>query len=544
MMEDEDAAIVGVSELNSLGYYPPARALVVRATSRVHTRLGGGLLNPRAGGGMMGQLPNGGRDVLVFGGPKLKDDIAKKDKDAVAKVDPKKEYDNAKPNRVIKAKDWQEAFVKEKIKDKAGWVIAIANFLGEVREFGQAADVLKTNLRLGFVNEPWVFEALAIALQESGATPDEVERAKLSCIDLDPKDPQAYLRAAKAMAEMKEYDRAIGFCRQASAIQPEIADPYSSALAYIGKLDKVDSDATAWAVTNLLKRDWSADSDRYHESAKATLADATVKLENGNRAVEAARIHDALSAQKRRDLVIELNWDGDADLDLRVVEPIGTTCSSSQRQTPGGSYLNSDSLKKRSEVYTVSEAFNGTYEVKVDRVWGRTITGKAQVKVIRHQGTPDQFIEYHTIALDKAESVKIPLTGGRRTALAAVAPPITRGHPEMVQANLDRAVQRLRALADPTYAGADSGMLRSGGVGSSGCKVETVYDMSGTKPTAGMTAMMKVDGDATDLTAKTSVTTNKKGETEIRVRVAPVYETAHKLSETPAIDNPLIPGGK
>src|SRR5262249_59052271 len=109
------------------------------------------------------------------------------------------------------------------------------------------------------------------------------------------------------------------------------------------------------------------------------------------------------------------------------------------------------------------------------------------------------------------------------TAIASVAPPLTRGHPEKeaVASNMDRAVQRLRALADPTYAGADSSNLRSGGIGSSGRKMEPVYDMSGTKPTAGMTALMKVDGDATDLTAKTSVTTNKNGETEIRVKVAP-----------------------
>src|SRR5262245_23845954 len=115
MMEEEDPAVVPATELNSLGYYPPARALVVRATSRVHTRLGGGLLNPRAGGGMMGQLPNGARDVLVFGGPN--DDRPKLEdmpkKDAVAKLDPKKEYENGKPNRIIKAKDWQDAFAKE-----------------------------------------------------------------------------------------------------------------------------------------------------------------------------------------------------------------------------------------------------------------------------------------------------------------------------------------------------------------------------------------------------------------------------------------------
>src|SRR5262249_17298472 len=162
---------------------------------------------------------------------------------------------------------------------------------------------------------------------------------------------------------------------------------------------------------------------------------------------------------------------------------IGTTCSSSQRETPAGSHLDSDSLKKRSEVYTVSEAFNGTYEVKVDRVWGRTETCKAQVKVIRHQRTPDQLIEYHTTNVEKADrggGGGSPREGGRRRALAPAAPTLTRGHPEKeaVASNMDRAVQRLRALADPTYAGADSGILRSGGIGSSGRKMEPVYDMS------------------------------------------------------------------
>src|SRR5207248_2534804 len=31
----------------ALGYYPPAQALIVKATSRIHTRLGGGLLGPK-----------------------------------------------------------------------------------------------------------------------------------------------------------------------------------------------------------------------------------------------------------------------------------------------------------------------------------------------------------------------------------------------------------------------------------------------------------------------------------------------------------------
>src|SRR5262249_35069977 len=161
---------------------------------------------------------------------------------------PKKEYENSKPNRVVKPKDWQEAFAKEKIKDKAGWGIAVSQFLAECREFGQAAEVLKVLLREGYAGEPWAFEALAGALQENKATPAEIERVKLSAIDLDPKDPFAYLRAARAVADMGQHDRAVAFCRQASQLHPELAEPYANALAYLEKADKVDSDSTAWAV--------------------------------------------------------------------------------------------------------------------------------------------------------------------------------------------------------------------------------------------------------------------------------------------------------
>ncbi len=44
---EDDPAATDPNEAGALGYYPPARALVVKNTSRIHTRLGGGLLGPR-----------------------------------------------------------------------------------------------------------------------------------------------------------------------------------------------------------------------------------------------------------------------------------------------------------------------------------------------------------------------------------------------------------------------------------------------------------------------------------------------------------------
>ena len=43
--EDKDTS--GDPNANSIGYYQPARALMVKATSRIHTNVGGGLLAPR-----------------------------------------------------------------------------------------------------------------------------------------------------------------------------------------------------------------------------------------------------------------------------------------------------------------------------------------------------------------------------------------------------------------------------------------------------------------------------------------------------------------
>ena len=95
-------------------------------------------------------------------------------------------------------------------------VIATADFLFEAGEFNHAAEFLKANLRYGVVVRPWVFEALAVALEASGGIPKRFQRARLSGIALDPKDAQGFMSAARAMADRGHYDRALAFCRQAA----------------------------------------------------------------------------------------------------------------------------------------------------------------------------------------------------------------------------------------------------------------------------------------------------------------------------------------
>src|SRR5207245_3177738 len=122
-------------------------------------------------------------------------------------------------------------------------------------EWDHAAEFLKANLRRGVVVKPWVYESLALALRESKhATDDEIERAETSLADLEPQDAEGFLKASKAMADHKHWDRALAFCRQAAQLEPGAPKVYADALNY-AEMAK-DVDAMEWAAGNLLKQDW------------------------------------------------------------------------------------------------------------------------------------------------------------------------------------------------------------------------------------------------------------------------------------------------
>src|SRR5207244_5035814 len=140
-------------------------------------------------------------------------DERKKNTPKVVRLDPTKTPAEVDPTKV-----WNEALGKGGV--DAGMVVATADFLFEAGQFQHAAEFLKANLRAGIVVRPWVYESLAVALEASGGDPDEIRRARLSAVALDPKDAQGFLQAARTMAEHKQYDRALAFCRQAALLEP------------------------------------------------------------------------------------------------------------------------------------------------------------------------------------------------------------------------------------------------------------------------------------------------------------------------------------
>ena len=425
------------SSLNSLGFYPPARALIVRASSRYHTSPSFKL--------------KGANDAFGVGpaGPGLpgKADMAKAKNPKEQAVNVVNEGD-ADPTKV-----WNKAFAQQVTNPEL--VIDAVDILFHAEEYTHAAEALKASLRQGRVDGDWTHEALAIALEAGQAAPEEVERAALSGIDLEPNDPNAYLLAARTESDLKHYDQALAFCRRASSLEPNLVTPYADALTYAGQSDAIATDAVEWATANILNRDWAGDTIDRHAQAKKQISSIAEKLTEKGRDREAEQLQAIVAEPKTRDVVVELVWQGQADLDLSVSEPSGSVCSPTQRNTTGGGTLKCDILEQEndhSERYSAAQGYSGTYEINVRSVTGRPVGNRARLIMTKYQGTTDEVVESRTIDLSNPKPITFQLDGGHRAELASVPTLTTVAQQATTQAPETYAPQ---GLAGGVGAGSD-----------------------------------------------------------------------------------------
>src|SRR5205807_2192008 len=174
-----------IQQANTIEFFPPALAIIVRGTSRIHTSLTGGIIGGkpvRAEAAAMLDAERKGLDRVGRDGRIIVANAGggagNKNQPKVIKVDLKKAPEELDPTKV-----WNEAIGKGGV--TPGMVVATADFLFEAGQFLHAAEFLKANLRAGIVVRPWVYEALAVALEASGGDPDAIRRARLSAVSLD-----------------------------------------------------------------------------------------------------------------------------------------------------------------------------------------------------------------------------------------------------------------------------------------------------------------------------------------------------------------------
>jgi hypothetical protein len=181
---------------------------------------------------------------------------------------------------------------------------------------------------------------------------------------------------------------------------------------------------------------------------------------------------DAVRRADNRDLVIRVTWQGEADVDLQVLEPLGTVCSAQNRMTPAGGVLVNDAFgrdpgtdKNPAELYVCARALPGPYEIRLQEVWGSPSGGRVKVEVIYQQGNPVEKHESHYVNLGSAKPLVVRLESGRRTQLLAIPQLVP---PPRTVAEARSPVQQLRALALSDAGGHFQGpqaLFQFGGVG-------------------------------------------------------------------------------
>lgn len=274
-------------------------------------------------------------------------------------------------------------------------------------------------------SQPWMYEVLATAMKVIGRPQADIERVLLSAVDFSAVDVPNMLLSAAYLNRYGLPTRALSLFRQATELSPSHPDAYVQGLKLAR--DVKDIDGIEWAATGILTHVWNKDHEELHRQAEDAIAEAEALLKKTGDQKRIEQFQSRVIAARQRDLVLKLTWNGSADLDMSVDEPLGTVCSRQNRYSRGGGVLVHDGYgpkpQNSHELYVCPRAAPGEYKVTIHHVVGNVVGKQAKLSIIRHQGTGDETTNSQIVTLVGKETVlRLGLKEGRRTELSAEVP--------------------------------------------------------------------------------------------------------------------------
>jgi hypothetical protein len=266
----------------------------------------------------------------------------------------------------------------------------------------------------------WTDEAELLSMSMMKTPHGTIEEAALSLIDRGKSDPAAWRRAARILGMVGKPDQAARLLRR----QQERARPSVTLLfdTLLWGIDAEDVESVVWAADRILARPWPARDADPQEAARRQLVRFEKRLRDQNRVDQADRVRAVLQSPSENDLVVTLVWEGEADLDLSVIEPTRFYCTPLTPETMGGGILRADT-PNREERYTVPQAIAGKYEIRVEKIWGEPTAGIANLDIVWNQGTREEKRERRTITWKDSAIAQstVELDRGRRQTLSPAA---------------------------------------------------------------------------------------------------------------------------
>jgi len=300
------------------------------------------------------------------------------------------------------------------------------NQLGKTREVHAAlVAYLKNHPRLA---ESWMYEALALSIEINHGPAIDVKKALNFAADLAVRahNPNLLVSAADQLFMKGYFERVGPLLDQAITQIPHRFEPLVMSINLAQKTK--DPIRMADAVDRLLSLGWPGQ-DEYFRIEAANQVDMLDKaLREDNRIQEADTLRARQTASEARDLFLRLSWDGNADFDLIVDEPLGATASyHTPRTVFGGSVVKNGYGSHPEEVYVCPRAFDGDYKVRITTIWidpSKPVT-RLTLESITHEGTAQQKKQSHDLSPDKPNKpIVVAVSGGRRKTVLPYVDPI------------------------------------------------------------------------------------------------------------------------
>jgi hypothetical protein len=465
---------------------------------------GGGGLGGGGGGGFFSVPDDAKNAVQTPAQPKTAAPIPAKK--------PAKKVSAIKIDGSVSPDKFWDGYFRTQRADQAAVRETVRQLMGR-KQLDQVIALIHAALRNG-QPQSWMYESLGIAMELDGRSKTEIERAVMSAADFSG-SAEEFMYIAQYLSRLGLDRRAMLLYQQVAKIEPLLSEAYALGLRAAERCE--DLAGVQWATVGILSQAWPTDQAEIELTASRVAKATLEQLASEGRTEEREAFLKKLQEAVVRDCVVRVSWTGNADVDVSVEEPTGSICSVSEPRTAGGGVRLGDAYAAEdksgevaSEAYVCPKGFDGTYRVRISKVWGEVTAGKVTVDVYTHMRSGDMQHERQQLELtDKDAMVIFDLKKGRRSEplqAAQLAGAIKR------QEAISRAV-----LAQQISTGSDSSAfpLRPGSLDFA--RQQALFGRAGA---VGYQPIIQTLPQGTSLSAIAVVSADRR---YVRVAVAPIF---------------------
>lgn len=266
--------------------------------------------------------------------------------------------------------------------------------------------------------QPWMYEVLAVTMGIAQSPKEEIERVALSVADFGNASYESMMYSGAYLTKFDRDAAALRMYRQAARMTPDRPEPYYFSLKLAAKTG--DAADAIWAACGVLRNSWGVDRLRQQQQAEDLLAETERHLQKANQVDQLALLKEQAIEARRRDLQIQLKWNGTGDLDLSIQDPAGGVVSFTSRESAGGGYLLNDGYgptpENCHEDFVCPKGFTGEYVITVKKASGKIVGDRGVLTIVTHAGSPLEKTETKSVSFAKVNEqvIRITLEEGRR----------------------------------------------------------------------------------------------------------------------------------